>query len=281
MIKSSEVWMYKLLQGYLKRPALYERTNSAFWTDPYIAGQMLKAHLDPDSDAASYRHAFIDKAVEWMASLPLPKNTRLLDIGCGPGLYTKQFSERGLHVTGMDFSENSIQYAIEHDSASEYILGDYLTMAFKEAYDIVTFIMCDYGALIPDERRILLNRVHRALMPGGLFLFDVLTPLWSKGRQDNGSWEMTTGNGFWSAKPYICMNANYDYGQAAECRRHVIMDENEVRSYNIWDCFFTVQSLLDEVTPFGFSNEGVFGDITGKPYTDESQRLCVILRKNR
>jgi len=273
--------MYQLLQGYLKRPTLYERTDAAFWTDPYIARQMLKAHLNPDMDAASYRHAFIDEAVEWMASLPLPKNTRLLDIGCGPGLYTKQFSGRGFHVTGLDFSECSVKYAVEHDSVSEYILGDYLTMAFIEAYDMVTFIMCDYGALIPDERRNLLSRVHHALKPGGLFLFDVLTPLWSKGRQESGSWELTAGNGFWSAKPYICMNACYGYGQAAECRRHVIMDENEVRCYNIWDCFFTEQSLLNEVIPFGFSNEGVFGDITGKPYTDDSQRLCVILRKSR
>ena len=169
--------MYKKLQGYLKRPALFERTTEKLWTDPHIAKQMLDAHLNPNIDAASYKPESIDCLVEWIMSLPLPEKARLLDIGCGPGLYTKRFAERGLRVTGLDFSDNSINYAREHDDKSEYIIGDYLSMEFDGAFDIVTLIMCDYGALIPDERRNLLRRVNGALKSGGLFLFDVLTPL--------------------------------------------------------------------------------------------------------
>ena len=120
--------MYRELQGYLKRPVLYERTTEKLWTDPHIAKQMLEAHLDPNIDSASYKPESIDSLVEWIMSLPLPGNARLLDIGCGPGLYTKRFAERGLRVTGLDFSVNSISYAREHDSKSEYSIGDYLTM---------------------------------------------------------------------------------------------------------------------------------------------------------
>jgi hypothetical protein len=47
--------MYTVLQQYLKRPALYERTTEKFWTDPHIAKQMLAAHIDPNTDAASRR----------------------------------------------------------------------------------------------------------------------------------------------------------------------------------------------------------------------------------
>ena len=36
-----------------RRPAAMERSAARFWDDPYIARQMLKAHLDPNTDAAS------------------------------------------------------------------------------------------------------------------------------------------------------------------------------------------------------------------------------------
>ena len=271
--------MIQKLIETLKRPALYERTAEKFWTDPYIAAQMLEAHLDPNVDAASYKTEFIDRSVKWILSLPLPENARLLDIGCGPGLYTKRFAERGLDVTGLDFSENSIAYAREHDGKSEYILGDYLALETDGIFDMVTLIMCDYGALIPDERANLLRRVHKALKPGGLFLFDVLTPLRGKGRHDVTSWDSNPAGGFWSSKPYICLNAENYYGEIAEGRRHVIVDECGVRGYNLWDCYFTRQSLMDEVTPAGFSEFGFYGDVTGKPYSDDEQMMCAVLRR--
>jgi len=166
---------------FLKRPALYERTAQPFWTDPHISGEMLKAHLDPGTDAASRRPDFIARCADWIAALPLPEHARLLDIGCGPGLYARQFSARGLRVTGMDFSERSIAYAREQDAQSEYVLQNYLTMDYENVFDIVTLIYCDYGALIPNERAELLWRVHRALKPGGLFVFDVNTPRYLAG----------------------------------------------------------------------------------------------------
>ena len=111
--------MYEKLFDSLKRPLLYERTGEKFWTDPYIATQMLEAHLNPNTDAASRKSDFICRCAAWISSL-LPEGTSLLDIGCGPGLYTKRFAEHGLRITGLDFSENSIAYAREHDSESQY-----------------------------------------------------------------------------------------------------------------------------------------------------------------
>jgi len=246
-----------------------------------IAKQMLEAHLDPNIDAASYKPESIDRLVEWIMSLPLPENARLLDIGCGSGLYTKQFTERGLRVTGLDFSENSINYARAHDVESEYIIGDYLTMEFENTFDIVTLIMCDYGALIPDERRNLLHRVYGALRPGGLFLFDVLTPLRGKGKSDRTRWEVNPNGGFMSPNPHICLYADNYYGEIAEGQRIVVIEEQGVRCFNLWDYYFTKQALTDEVTPAGFTLEGVYTCVAGGLYTDETQRMCVVLRRGR
>lgn len=164
------VYIFSVLNTLLTKPDLYERTIEKFWNDPHISKGLLKAHLDPDTEAASRRPEFIDRSVEWIVSM-LPEGASLLDIGCGPGLYTKRLAERGLRVTGIDFSERSITYAREHDKKSDYILMDYLQMDFENAFDIIILIYCDYGALIPEERTDLLQRVYRALKPGGRFLF--------------------------------------------------------------------------------------------------------------
>lgn len=271
--------MYAALQHSLKRPSLYERTSAPFWNDPYISTQMLEAHLDPNTDAASRKPEAVKRCVEWTLSLPLPPAARLLDIGCGPGLYTKQFAERGLRVTGMDFSANSIDYARKHDPGSDYVLHDYLAMDYESAFDIITLIYYDYGALVPDERDRLLRLVYRALKPGGLFLFDVLTPRWSRGKCDHTSWQLHPDGGFWSPNPYLLLEADYYYNEVAEVRRTVVVDETGVRCYNIWDCYFTKQSLLEETAPIGFSGVGFYRDLTGTPYSDRAPTMSALLRK--
>jgi len=276
--------LYGNLAEYLERPALYERTAEKFWNDPYIATQMLDAHLDPDMDGASRSPEFINKSADWIMSfLPKTKSgepkAALLDIGCGPGLYTRLFARRGLQVTGLDFSESSIAYARRHDPDSEYLLQDYLSMDFDNMFDMVTMIYCDYGALIPGERRELLGRIHKALKPGGLFLFDVFTPQRGEGEEDNTSWDVYPDGDFWSANPHICLEAEYYYGDTAQGSRHVIIEESGTRCYNIWNCYFTRQSLLDETLGLGFAEAGFHGDVSGRPYTKDSETLCAVLRK--
>ena len=270
--------MYKSLAAHLKRPNLYERTTEQFWNDPYIATQMLEAHLNPGIDAASRKPEFITRCADFVASL-VPKGASLLDIGCGPGLYTTQFAKRGLHVTGLDFSENSIAYAEAHDSGSEYILGDYLSMDFENAFDVITLIWCDYGALIPAERGELLKRVTKALRPGGLFMLDVFTSQKSAGKQESTAWSVNPSGGFWSPKPHICFNAEYFYDDIAEASRTVVITHDGTRCFNIWNCFFTKQTLLDEVANYGLVEHGFYGDFTGQPYVDDADIFCAVLQK--
>lgn len=101
----------KLLQS-LALPTLYQKSDTNFWDDTHISLQMLKAHLDPDFEAASRKHSFITDSAAWIATQVSPQqNLYLLDIGCGPGLYAQEFARAGYKVTGIDFSKRSIRYA--------------------------------------------------------------------------------------------------------------------------------------------------------------------------
>ena len=79
------------------------------WNDPEFSRRMLDEHLSQAHDAASRRFEIIDKHVDWIHTHVLKGNpTRILDLGCGPGLYTNRLARLGHHCVGIDFSPASI-----------------------------------------------------------------------------------------------------------------------------------------------------------------------------
>lgn len=142
--------MYDELLKKLRRPSLWERSDAPFWDDWHISKGMLAAHLD-EGDAASRAPATVEASVEWLCGV-VKKGGRVLDLGCGPGLYTSRLSDRGYDVTGIDLSRRSIEYAREHDDKTQYILGSYLDIGLPSGFDAATLIYCDYAALTPSER---------------------------------------------------------------------------------------------------------------------------------
>jgi 2-polyprenyl-3-methyl-5-hydroxy-6-metoxy-1,4-benzoquinol methylase len=94
-----------------QRPPLYEKGDSIMWTDEHISKKLLELHLDPDVDSASRSQQSIDRTLEFILSYCSKDPIRILDLGCGPGIYLERLSGMGHHCTGMDFSKNSISYA--------------------------------------------------------------------------------------------------------------------------------------------------------------------------
>jgi len=264
---------------YLKKPILWQRSHEPFWDDEHISKAMLEAHLDPERDAASRKHSFIECSVEWLKSI-IPPGSKMLDLGCGPGLYTARLSNAGYEVTGIDLSRRSIAYAKEHDPKTKYICQNYLEMDYTEVFDAITLIYCDYAALTPDERKILLEKILRALKPNGLFVFDVFTERTTKGKIDHTSWSYHETGGFWSEKPYLCLEAEYYFeNNTVKAYQAIVITECNIREYLIWDTVFTKDTLLNEVAPFGFQIDGIYDDVCGSPFTGEADTLCFVLRK--
>lgn len=142
-------------------PDLWGRSIKPFWDDEHISCEMLKAHLNPMEDKASRTKDTIEKSVAWIASF-IPTKYKILDLGCGPGLYSKRFSELGFDVTGVDFSKRSINYAKENDRQTEYIYKNYLEIEYSDLFDVIIMIYCDYAALTEPERQKLLSKVYAA-----------------------------------------------------------------------------------------------------------------------
>lgn len=106
-----------------KKPALFNKEGGNIWTEEYISKQMLEAHLNPEFDGASRRNSIIEKTVEFLDKKILIKNSSILDLGCGPGLYAEKLCRNGHKVTGIDFSENTICYARKNGTLVKVVFG--------------------------------------------------------------------------------------------------------------------------------------------------------------
>lgn len=93
--------MYSKFINYLKeKPSLYAPSSASFWDDEHISEYMRKAHLEPEIDAASRRHDFIEQSAKWIAQYCKARpGMKLLDLGCGPRLYAERFC-KGRPYTG-------------------------------------------------------------------------------------------------------------------------------------------------------------------------------------
>jgi|WetSurMetagenome_2_1015567.scaffolds.fasta_scaffold00126_22 SAM-dependent methyltransferase len=232
----------------VKKPSLYESGTSIMWTDPHISRQLLDLHTNPDNDMASRSSEKIELIVEWILSKVKKDQMDILDLGCGPGLYAEKFAQSGHHVTGVDFSRTSIDYAKgkteKNCSGIKYYCDNYLNIDFENRFDLVILIYLDFCVLKPDERKIVLDNIYKALKHGGRFIFDVVNGKNMEAKILKPSWEVCM-KGFWKDEPYIVLNKGYHYPEdKVLANQHIVINQkNEIESYLFWSAYYEYEEL--------------------------------------
>ncbi len=278
--------LFDALERVNERPALYSRyTADALWTSPDISEMMLRFHLDGAVDVASRRTEFIDASVDWItATFGLRPGKRVIDLGCGPGLYGNRLARTGASVTGVDFSARSIEHAraaaTQDGLVVEYVLGDYLELDLAPGYDLALLIMCDYCALSPSQRGRLLERVGQGLAPGGAFLFDVYSLAAFETWEEQVAYGSRLMDGFWSSRPYYGFLNTFRYEtQKVVLEKYTIVEHDEVREYLNWFEHYDVASLTAEVEAAGLAVTAVHGDVAGEAFEPSAPEFAVVVQR--
>ncbi len=268
-----------------RQPAAFTKSTAPMWDDEYISEWMLRAHLDPDEDGASRKLTFIEASVSWLVDYAkLTSGAAVLDLGCGPGLYTERLARRGCAVTGIDFARRSLAYAktqaVKAGLAINYVYDNYLTAAYPTAQDLVMMIYCDFGVLSGVEARLLLDKVYAALKPGGCFIFDVFTPERYRGKQLKTNWSVQEG-GFWRPGSHLCLYQEFDYpAERVFLDQYIIVEPNErIAVYRNWNRYYTPAAITALAAPVGFRVKELFGDVAGRPFVEDADTLGVVLQK--
>ncbi len=254
------------LIGSSQKPEIYTKGTDVMWTDPHISKYLLETHLNENIDLASRKGSTIDLTVEWILDKAPSEKLNMLDLGCGPGLYTEKFAQKGHVVKGIDFSKNSIEYAKksakEKNLEINYEHKNYLLLDEEQKYDLIIMIFTDFGVLNPEERVTLLTNVKRALKPSGTFIFDVLSDNYLKGFEETKSWDLEE-EGFWKDSPYLALNNSFLYEkEKVTLNQHILIDENNnLDIYRFWIHYFGNNDLNDLLSDNDFCNIRCFDSV--------------------
>ena len=278
--------MFEGFEKIRERPEAFGfYTTDQLWQDEYVSEQMLGFHLDEAGALASRDKAFIDRSVGWIADrFGIDGGTRIGDFGCGPGLYAVRLAERGAQVTGIDFSERSIDYARraarERGLKIDYICQDYLGFSPGKKFDLILMIYYDFCVLSPAQRARLLKIFYDCLDDGGAVLLDVLSMQFFESAEEKITFEYSDGGGFWSEAPYYLFSNTYKYeAEKLYLDKHVIYEKARVREIYNWLQCYSVESLRDLFGQNGFEMRDRYKNLAGEAYDGNSIEFAVVAGK--
>jgi SAM-dependent methyltransferase len=238
------------------------------WDDPDFSRRMLAEHLSQEHDLASRKRDMIRKQVQWIHA-HICNNTpaKLLDIGCGPGLYIEQFAALDYDCCGIDFSPASIEYAKgQLGNKAQLINGDIRSVDFGGGYDLAIMVFGEFNVFSPDECRKILKKTSEALSPGGKLLLEAHTfeAVERIGSTPNSWYKSGPGLfGLFSDNPYICLTENHwlDKQQTALQQFHILdVADGSVKSYRSTTKAWTNDQYKQLLKDAGFAHVNIHSD---------------------
>lgn len=278
--------MFEALEKINKRPKPFQfYTAGDLWTDEHTSKQMLSYHLDETMDVSSRNSDFINRSVEWIVTrFNIGVDSKIIDFGCGPGLYTERLAKRGANTTGIDFSARSVEYAKKVAAREQlnihYINQNYLAFETKDRFDLVLMIMCDFCALSPAQRKTILNKFHKILKPGGSVLLDVYSISAFDQRDECAIYELNQLDNFWSPDKYYSFLNTVKYDEEkVVLDKYTIVEPDRTRQIYNWLQYFSPEDLEKEFAEGGFHIHEFYSNVAGSPYRQESNEFAVVAGK--
>lgn len=278
--------MFKELKEINSRPTPFQfYTADELWKNEYTSKKMLEYHLNQAIDLASRNKKFIERSVAWIVShFQVDSQTKIADFGCGPGLYTTMLAEREAVVTGIDFSENSLRYAKQVAERANlkinYVQTNYLDFEITNSFDLIIMIMCDFCALSPEQRKLLLSKFNALLKSDGSVLLDVYSLCGFNQKEESSNYELNQLNGFWSPKDYYCFVNTFKYEkEKVTLDKYTIIEQSRKRVIYNWLQYYSESSLINEFEENGFRVKELYSDVAGKAFTPESTEIAIVAKK--
>jgi len=263
----------------------WEEGEQIPWDDPAFSRRILREHLTQQHDAASRRKVKIKKQVDWIHRHVLDgKPTRILDLGCGPGLYAAPFTRLGhTYYTGIDFSPACIDYAIKNAPTDcTYQLADVRSAEYGSGYGLVLFIFGALNIVRTQEARSILKKAYEALAPGGQIVLEASTPDAVDQIGNQPSMWYSANAGLFCDTPHLClMETFWDEKTATATERFYIVDaaSGDITCHAASTVAYTDEQLGAMLEQAGFRNISFYPSLTGKDESVSQEMVVVTAQK--
>lgn len=181
------------------------------WDDAEFSERMLREHLDQSHGAASRKDEERAIQTEWLFDrLALKAGDSLLDVTCGPGLYSVDFARRGVQVTGIDFAPAAVRYARELARKAgvadlcRFLETDVHTVSLPpDHFNAAVILYGQLAVMSRQEAARLVQKIANALKSGGVLIIELLNP--DHINRNSSNWWFTDNQGLWGDAPFLCL----------------------------------------------------------------------------
>jgi SAM-dependent methyltransferase len=240
------------------------------WWEEMFDDDFLRSIKRPTDRQVIVEAGFIDDR------LGLQKGAVILDLACGDGRHAIELTRRGYKVVGFDLSLAMLARASEEAEAAQqklnFLHGDMREMAYESQFDGIYNWGMSFGYFEEEKNFAIVQKLHRALRPGGVLLLDVCNRDYIAPRQPNMMW--------FEGEGCICMDeTNLDFiTSRLKVKRTVMLEDGRTRELDYSIRLYGLNELGKLLHEAGFKVLEVSGQVAtpGVFFGSEAPR-CIIL----
>jgi len=266
-------------------PLPWDEGDNIPWDEPEFAERMLAEHLSQDHDLASRKTAKIVSHAKWIFEELLESNPgRVLDLACGPGLYTCALAGLGCKCVGVDFSPASIRHANESAAAKKlpctHLLADVRDGGFGDGLDLVMMIYGQINVFEREKATAILSGMSRALKPEGTLLLEPQTHAHIRGGGSPTTSWYTAPSGLFSAEPHLVLQEGYwDEERSTRTERFFVVDAvGRTDRHVLSSVAYQDDELQQMISAAGFEDIRSFPSLLGEPDEEHASTQVLVGR---
>jgi SAM-dependent methyltransferase len=238
----------------------------AFFDDDYLT--IYRPQLSAERTSAEAD--FLERA------LGLAPGAELLDLACGFGRHTIEMARRGYRMTGVDFNPRYLAIAAEEARAAgveaRWVEADMRALGFDDAFDGAYSYFTSFGYFSDAENEQVVERVARAIRPGGWFVLDVVNRDRILTHPQQRIWNQQSDGSL------LMEEATLDLPSSRVASRQVLIPAGGgaqiVKTFDLRT--YTCAELSAMFRRHGLETREVWGGADGSAYSTESWRLILL-----
>jgi SAM-dependent methyltransferase len=243
------------------------------WWEVFFDDDYLRTVRPPTREQIARQCDFIEKR------LALAPGGTVLDVGCGLGLHVLEFAARGYMGVGLDLSLPMLSRASEEAQLRNlrvnFLHSDMREMSFEGAFDAVLCLGTTLGYFDDETNRKIVERLYRALRPGGVLLLDVVNRDYVIRSQPNLIW--------FEGEGCVCMEEsefNF-FTSRLHIKRTVILDSGRQTENEYSLRLYSLHELGQILNGIGFRVTEVSGReaLPGVFFGQESPNMLIVAER--
>ncbi|MCP4674586.1 MAG: class I SAM-dependent methyltransferase [Deltaproteobacteria bacterium] len=215
-----------------------------------------------------------------IALVSLQRGARVLDLPCGMGRYTLELARRGMEVTAVDLTESYLDNGKEQaridELEVEFLRADMRDFRRESTFDAAVNLFTSFGYFEDraDDQR-MLDNFYYSLRPGGVLVMEMF------GKEIAARVFVER---VWSEEPdgtLLLEERSLKDGWSRIENRWILVKNGVQKEYRFELRIYGAAELGMMLEQAGFCDVEFFGNLEGKPYDQQAERLVAVARKRQ